>query len=200
MRSYVKPYACARWIHSSLDAVGAIMRSEGLTADDVDSIEIDTFEFASMLDAVAIQSDLHARFSVPYCVATLVVDGELHASGFLEAARSREVVADLAKRVVLREDPAYSAALPQERPTRATIHTTGGATHCVEVRRPRGNPETALEADEVVAKFRSNVGDTVPGGVVDDLVAAVLGGPEQHTGRAVAALAAAVLDYAEENQ
>lgn len=195
MTSYVKPYACARWVHPALDAVGGIMSRENLKAEDVDTIEIDTFEFAAMLDALEIQSDLHARFSVPYCVATLVLDGQLHAPGFLQASRTRAAVADLAKRVVLCEEPTYSAALPEERPTKATIHTTNGATHTLEVRHPRGNPGTALEADEIVVKFRSNVGDTIPQSLVDDMVDSVLsdeGHQDEHT---VAAFATAMFEY-----
>lgn len=174
--SYLKRYACARWIHSSLDAVGGILRQEQLGPEDIETVTIETFEFATMLNATDIRSDLHARFSLPYCVATLIYDGEIHAGAFLPGSLDRPEVAALAKRIVLREEPRFTAALPAERPACATIVTTRGTTHTLEVRLPRGNPETALTRGDIEKKFRSNVGNSVPQRVVDEVVDSLLNG------------------------
>ena len=174
VNSYLKPYACARWIHPALDAVVAATEAGGVRAEDVLGVEVETFAFAAGLDAVDVRSDMHARFSLPYSVAALLTDGVLDAGSFLPEQLSRASVADLARRVAVREDPRFSAALPAERPTRVVLRTTDGRTLDAEVRNARGNPSTPLSREEVASKFRRNVGDLVERPVTEDVLGAVL--------------------------
>lgn len=172
--SYLKPYACARWIHPALDAVQKALQGSGVRGNDVESVEVETFAFAASLTAVDIGSDMQARFSLPYCVATLLTDGDLHAGSYLPEGLAREPVARLARRVVVREEPAYSAGLPQERPTRVQVRTMDGCVHEAEVRNARGNPSDPLSRTEVENKFRRNVDDTVTPELVDDVIMSLL--------------------------
>jgi 2-methylcitrate dehydratase PrpD len=172
--SYLKPYACARWIHPALDAVLAATSPHGVRSRDVLGVEVDTFAFAASLDSVDIRSDMHARFSLPYCVATLLTDGVLDAGSFLPGQLARVPVAELARRVVVREDPRFTAALPVERPTRVVIRTRDGRARTAEVRNARGNPTTPLPRAEVESKFRRNVGDLLEPALVDGVVTALL--------------------------
>jgi len=184
--SYLKPYACARWVHPALDAVRAALAGTDVAADDVAGVEVVTFAFAASLSAPAVHSDMHARFSLPWCVATLLVDGALDAASFLPAGLARPEVGELAGRVTVTEEPAYSAALPAERPTRVTVRLRNGSTRTAEVRNARGNPAQPLTDEEVAAKFRRNVGDLVPAALVDATVTALRGGDgggEDHMAR-----------------
>ena len=174
VNSYLKPYACARWIHPALDAVLAATSGAGVAGGDVLGVEVDTFAFAASLDAVDVRSDMHARFSLPYSVAALLTDGVLDAGSFLPEQLSRAPVAELARRVTVREDPRFSAALPVERPTRVVVRTTDGRTLSAEVRNARGNPATPLSREEVASKFRRNAGDLLEPSVTDDVLAALL--------------------------
>lgn len=188
--SYLKPYACARWIHPALDAVQLALADEHLTADGVAAVEVDTFAFAASLDAVEIRSDMQARFSLPYCLATLLTDGELHANSFLPEGLSREPVLDLARRVVLREDPACTAALPAERPTRVTVRTTDGQVLTAEVRNARGNPSSPMSSEEVERKLFVNAGDVVDPRLLDRVAEVMVRG---EYGQHLSALATALL-------
>ena len=172
--SYLKPYACARWIHPTLDAVAAATAGSGLDPGDVHAVEVDTFAFAASLDATEVSSDMHARFSVPWCVATVLVDGGLWAESFLADRLARPETGRLAARVVVREDPAASAALPLERPASVAVHLRDGTVLRAAVRNARGNPSSPLGRDEVEAKFRRNAGDMLPAALTDDIVAGLL--------------------------
>ncbi|MGC4783504.1 MmgE/PrpD family protein [Micromonospora zamorensis] len=177
--SYLKPYACARWVHPALDAFRAavagvadpVRERGGLAA-----IEVDTFAFAASLSTVDVSSDLQARFSVPVSLATLALDGELAAAGFLPDRLARPEVGALAALVRLREEPVFTAALPHERPTRVTVHWRDGSTASATVRNARGNPDDPLTADEVAAKFRRNVEDVLDPTTADAVVAGLLDG------------------------
>jgi 2-methylcitrate dehydratase PrpD len=189
--SYLKPYACARWIHPALDAMsaalaarrgaapsaaGSLLSATVAQGADIERIEVDTFAYAASLSARDLRSDMHARFSLPTCLATLALDGELHAAGFLPDRLARPGVRSLANRVVLKEDATFSAALPGERPTTTTIVWRDGRQTSHHVRNARGNPDDPLPLDEVVAKFHSNVATVLPGELAGDCETAILTG------------------------
>ncbi len=190
--SYVKPYACARWIHPALDAVLAATRGSDVRPDDVHAVEVDTFAFAASLHTADVRSDLHARFSLAHCLATLLTDSGLYAESFLPGRLDRPDVASLARRVCVTENPAFTAALPRERPTSVTVRLRDGRVLAADVRNARGNPDSALSREEVEHKFRRNVGDLVSRGYVDAVVAGLLDGRLTRS-TSMARLAGAVL-------
>ncbi|MGY1721464.1 MmgE/PrpD family protein [Blastococcus sp. SYSU DS0533] len=173
-QSYLKPYACARWIQPALDAARAATDGARLRPEDVEGVEVETFAFAASLDVADVRSDMHARFSLPYCVATLLTDGGLDAGSFLPERLRRPEVAELARRVVVRERPEFSAALPAERPAEVTVRSRDGRSWTGTARNARGNPATPLSPAEVAAKFRNNVGDLVPPALRDAALATLL--------------------------
>ena len=193
--SYLKPYACARWIHPALDAARLALRDAGPgLVPAIERVEVVTFAFAASLSETAVSSDMQARFSLPYALAAYLTDGVLDAGTFLPDGLARPEVAALARRVDLVEDPTMSAALPRERPASVTIHLRDGRRGNGRVRTARGNPDQPLSTQEVTAKFRGNAGDLVPTALVDEVQAALLPpGPEGAATHTVARLARAVL-------
>jgi 2-methylcitrate dehydratase PrpD len=183
LNSYLKPYACARWIHPALDALTASVadRETGghpASGASIVSMEVDTFAYAASLSAMNVRSDLHARFSLPVCLATLALDGELHTAGFLPRQLARPEVAALASRVVLREAASFTAALPRERPTTVTVTWDDGEVTSAHVRNARGNPDNPLSNADVSAKFLANVETVLPPELAGDCVRTFLGGAD----------------------
>ncbi|MEW2507577.1 MmgE/PrpD family protein [Amycolatopsis sp. NPDC047767] len=190
--SYLKPYACARWVHPALDALReALVRAGSPKPASITEIVIETFAFAASLDSLGSESDLHARFSVPRCAASVVVDGHLDAGGFLPGQFERPDVVDLAAKVRLVEVAEYTGALPAERPARVTV-VTADSSGTAQVRNARGNPSDPLSVDEIVAKFRGNVGPFLPGDVLDPVVQALTTADLLPDGRSLQALADAI--------
>jgi 2-methylcitrate dehydratase PrpD len=177
--SYLKPYACARWIHPALDAwqAAASGRDGPVEGGEIAEILVETFAFAASLSEIGVDSDLHARFSLPVCIASLAMDGELHARSFLPDRLQRPSMRKLAERVRVREVPEFSEALPRQRPTRVTVKWSDGATTTAEVRNARGNPDSALTPSEVESKFRHNVESILDAHAADALVTGILHRP-----------------------
>ena len=46
---FFKPYACCRWIHSAIDALLLLIKERNLTPDQIDDVEVATFEKPSIL-------------------------------------------------------------------------------------------------------------------------------------------------------
>lgn len=177
--SYLKPYAAARWIHPACDALRIALgeRSNRNRSGDIDSIEVRTFAFAASLLGAHPATDMAARFSVPFSLATLAIDGRLSAPEFLPERLVREEVIALAERVHVVEDPAFTAALPHQRPTAVIVRFTDGSRVRAEVRNARGNPSDPLSDAELISKLRANTGDLLPSAMVDELAGWVAADP-----------------------
>jgi len=163
--SYLKPYACARWIHPALDAARLALSEKRPAGDgkQIESIDVETFAFAASLQALAeLRTDLHARFDLPTCMATFALDRELHAPAFLPELLGRPEVAALRERVTARENPDFTAALPSERPTTVTITWREGERTQGMVRNATGNPDRPMSLEQVLEKFKANVDSVLP--------------------------------------
>lgn len=172
--SYLKPYACGRWIHPTLDAFTAAVVGSGRHCANLDTeiaaIDVSTFAFAASLDTHHVDSDMHARFSVPTCLAALAVHGQLVADTFLPERLPDPRVEAVASRVSVVEDPAFTAVLPAERPASVTVTWRDGSSSTGSVRNARGNPQEPLSLDEVEHKFRQNVGTAIDASQAIDLL------------------------------
>jgi 2-methylcitrate dehydratase PrpD len=83
--SSIKPYPSCRHTHAAVDAALELRGEFGLSAGDVDRIEIDAYQ--STLDLCDNQTPAHpyaAKFSVQYCVARALTDGALGISDFAQ--------------------------------------------------------------------------------------------------------------------
>lgn len=78
-----KVYPCCGLIHSALDAVLALRAESGVDASEVRSAEILVHEFVPRVMHIDVpQSGYAAKFSIPYCVATGLVDGRVDLASF----------------------------------------------------------------------------------------------------------------------
>jgi 2-methylcitrate dehydratase PrpD len=153
-RITIKPYPACQLSHPSLDAVRA------LRVQVPDVRRIARIDIAVPADAVDIvcepraakvtpRSAYEAKFSLPWCAAALLLDGDLTSSSFARVDRD-EVVA-LADRVTCTSVPAGRPPAAVDGHVIATLQD--GST--VEATAPAGR---ALSDDELVTKFVGNAG------------------------------------------
>lgn len=153
-RNYFKRHAACRYTHGALDALGAILAETGRVApDEVAALEVDTYVWAAQLDDPAPRNMLAAKFSLPFALATMIVNGGTGVASFREPARTDAATRALAARVVVREDPGFTAALPALRPARVTLTLRDGRRAQREVTTNRGDTEAPYPPEEIVAKF-----------------------------------------------
>ena len=153
-RNYFKRHAACRYTHGALDALAAITARVGsLDPAAIEAIDVDTYVWAAQLDHPAPRNMLAAKFSLPFALATSVVNGAATVPAFRAEALTVRVTQALAARVTVREDPALTAQLPGLRPARLTIRMRDGTEHRAAVTTNRGDTEDPYSTDEVVAKF-----------------------------------------------
>lgn len=153
-QNYFKLHSCCRFNHGTLDAIDQIAARGPLPApEQIRQIHVDSYAFAAELDDPAPRNTLAAKFSVPFAVATRIVNGNSALASFSwDAVRDTRVL-ELARRVTVREDAQMTRRLPLERPARVTIDLCDGSTRVGEVGANRGDDALPYSRAELREKF-----------------------------------------------
>jgi len=154
MQNYFKLHSCCRYNHGTLDALDVLAERGALPgAADISSIKVTTYKYAAELTDPAPRNTLGAKFSVPFAVATRIVNGSSGLPSFTwDAIRNPDVLA-LASKVSVVEDSSMTARLPQERPARVRILDKNGQMHEAEVGVNRGDDTSPYSTQELSDKF-----------------------------------------------
>jgi len=154
MQNYFKLHSCCRYNHGTLDAIDAMAARAALPVpEQIRSVDVTTYRYAAELVDAEPRNTLAAKFSVPFAVATRLVNGNSGMRSFQwDAVRDPRVLA-LAKKVTVREDPAMSLRLPLERPAQVVVTLEDGSTRSEEVGVNRGDDAAPYSRDELRGKF-----------------------------------------------
>ena len=153
-RNYFKLHSCCRYNHGTLDALDRLFAKHGTPKpDEIRRIKVTSYRYAAELNDTAPRNTLAAKFSVPFAVATRIVNGTSRLSSFTWDAVRDPNVAALAQRVEVSEDPAMTARLPLERPARVEMLFADGRSWSEEVGTNRGDDADPYTRAELDAKF-----------------------------------------------
>jgi 2-methylcitrate dehydratase PrpD len=176
-RNYFKRHAACRYNHGALDALARIVVEAGgrLDPEAIRAIEVKTYVWAAQLDHSEPASMLGAKFSMPFSLATFIVNGGATLDAFRDPARADAVTRALARRVRVDEDPALTAMLPGLRPARVTVTLTDGRVFTAEALTNKGDSEDPYAATEVEAKFMEVAAPAIGTDAAGAVARAVLG-------------------------
>lgn len=172
--SYLKPYACCRGCHSTIDTVLGLMDSHGLRADKVKRFGITAGQTAyDMVSVFPIETVFDAQFSLPYAVSIALVSGQAGLDQFEPPRLGEPEVRSVFDRITFDVD----SSIGLEDGPRLNIELTDGTTIAV----PAGNPTLAkgsavqpMTHAEVVAKVHALI-DPIDPAWADALISAVEG-------------------------
>jgi aconitate decarboxylase len=117
-----------------------------------------------------------AQLNLPYCVATLLLEGDCFVDQFTEEMVADPKRMELSRKVQVIEDPAITARGNKFRHmTRVDIHFRDGTIESETREAPRGSEQSFATSDEIVDKFRKLTRAAMPKSQQDALVQAVLG-------------------------
>jgi 2-methylcitrate dehydratase PrpD len=175
MRNYFKLHSCCRFNHGTLDALDA-MASRGALPDvaSIRHIQVITYNLAAELSDKAPRNTLAAKFSVPFAVATRLVNGSSALESFTWEALRQPATLALAQLVDVREDPAMTQRLPLERPARVEITLHDGSMLSSEVGVNRGDDAAPYSREELRQKFMALTCRVWPAAHAEQVLAATL--------------------------
>lgn len=152
-RNGLKPYANGVVSHPIQDGVIALRNEHGLTAEQVERIDLRVSRLVpELMNRAAPSTGLEAKFSFQHCAAAALVDGAGHDAQFDLDRVLDPAIAALRAKVTHEVDP----ALP-EHEAYISIALTDGRTVSTHVEHASGSPENPLTNDQLSEKFHALV-------------------------------------------
>jgi len=151
-----KAHAACYHIHSAIDAVLEIRRKHSLQPMDVERVQIALYPAAlDLLERVKPKDPYAAKFSIPFCVATALVYGQVGLSAFTADRLEDPKIRGIIRRISLVRDAELGKVYPDRWPAVVEIRTRVGQTHAARVDFPKGDPKNPMSQEELVAKFHN---------------------------------------------
>jgi 2-methylcitrate dehydratase PrpD len=174
-----KPYPCCHYNHAYLDCVLELRQAHALVPDDVESVEcrVPAGQVPIVCEPrpgkVRPRSTYDARFSLPYSVASALLDGHVGLDTYTIDRLEEPRRLALAARVSHVVDP--GSTFPHGFPGWIRVRLRDG--RMLEARTPdgRGSLARPLPPEAIVEKFRDNAGRALPAARVREIESVVLG-------------------------
>jgi 2-methylcitrate dehydratase PrpD len=154
---YIKLYPVCRWAQPAVEAVLELVRQHGLTPDQIVAIDIESFDEAVRLCAMA-ETTEEAQYSLPFSVAAAALRGTIGIDEISDAGLKDENIQAMARKVRISPDDDFNASFPRRRIARAIIETTDGRRLISEPTEAQGDPEEAVSDAVIQEKFRTMAG------------------------------------------
>ncbi len=121
LQQYFKPYPVCRWAQPPVAGVLALRAAHGLTAADVDRIEVETFQESVRLATASPQTTEEAQYSTAFPVAVAMARGTLGAQDVAGAILHDAEVLRLSQGLRMAEHETANAAFPGTRLARVRL-------------------------------------------------------------------------------
>jgi 2-methylcitrate dehydratase len=99
-----------------------------------------------------------ADHSLPYTVATALIDGTVSPSSYESEKLQNQQVATLMNKITVQEDAALTSMFPEKSATTLKIQLRSGKVIVETVEYPKGHPQHPVSDEEIEIKFRNLVG------------------------------------------
>ena len=156
MRIALKFYSCVGSNHTTLDAIRTMQARHPFGAEDVARILVRGSRVT--MDHVGWpyvpQGMTSAQLNLPYCVATLLLDGDVFVDQFTEDKVADPDRMRIAAKVAVAEDPAITARGSTHRHmVHVEVELRDGTRMEETVEAPRGSEHSFATAEDVIGKF-----------------------------------------------
>jgi aconitate decarboxylase len=161
----LKFYSCVGSNHTTLDAISTIRARRPFRIEEIEQIEV----FASQVTVDHVgwkyrpEGVTSAQLNLPYCVATLLLEGDVFVDQFSDTLLANPERITLADKVKVIEDPTITAKGSKFRHlVRVKVSLKNGTVLEETVEAPRGSERRFATRNEVVEKFEKLAGHVLP--------------------------------------
>ena len=178
LRVSLKFYSCVGSNHTTLDAIRSMQKEIPFGADDIESIVV----HGSQVTVDHVGWPYHpqglgsAQLNLPFCVATLLLEGDVFVDQFTDDVVDDAGRIALSKKVSVVHDPSITARGSNFRHmVRVNVNLKNGRKLERTVEAPRGSEHSFASEGEVVEKFKKLATHVVSDAQADNVVNLVLG-------------------------
>jgi len=152
-QQYFKPFPVCRWAQSAAIAALNLKEQHQFDAKDIKQISIGSFHESVRLATTLPQSTEEAQYSLPFPVATALINNKITIDEIDGAGLTNESVRHLSQSISLYEVDDYNSVFPQKRISEVSITLTDGRTLESGPTEANGDPEFPLDDKEIDEKF-----------------------------------------------
>ncbi|MBD5161569.1 MAG: MmgE/PrpD family protein [Oscillibacter sp.] len=105
---HYKPYPCCRFLHSSIDCFYRLMEKHHFSPNEIESVDCHTSAFVAHPDQYAVNNQVDAQFSGPYCIALAAHNYKPGPAWQDKAALTDPAVQAFMRKVTMHVAPEYS--------------------------------------------------------------------------------------------
>jgi 2-methylcitrate dehydratase PrpD len=150
----IKPFPSGSLTHPGMTEMLRLIRAHHITPDQVERVTVGANRnFPNALIHHRPKDNLQAKFSMEFCMASLLLFGKAGLSEFTDAVVNRPEVQAMIARVDFGVDPVAEAAGYNKMTTIIGIKLKDGRTISGRTDIAKGNPADPMTYDEVAAKF-----------------------------------------------
>ncbi len=178
MRVSLKFYSCVASNHTTLDAIREMQARRPFAAEGVDRIVVHAHQVTVDHAGWKYRPEgmTSAQLNLPFCVATLLLEGDVFVDQFSEAIVADPARMALAERVEVRHDPAITARGREFRHTvRVEVWLKDGTRLEQTAEAARGSEQRFASDTQIVEKFEKLASHVLPARQATALRDAVLG-------------------------
>ena len=156
----LKPYPSCTCTHTAIKGALSLREEHEIAPEEVESVVCSVSpRVADILKFPDPQSKFEAKYSMPYCVATALIDGRVVITSFSDEKLGDQRARELMKRVTMTISPelAKLGYNPEIAPygCTVTIRLKSGEERTCRVDKGPWEPETPPSWDELIEKYRS---------------------------------------------
>lgn len=195
-----KPYASVTSIHAALDGVRRTLAASGAAPGDIERLRIgvSAMTLAHCAWPYQSQSATAAQMNIYFCVASLVLYGDVFLRAFLPDRLADPAILAFMERIEVCIDNTIEQGGPPLRHGARVTLAAHGKTYVHEELHRRGSPENPMGTSALREKFHRVLGEVLAADLVEELGAAILASDSERGWRdmlraldAAAAMAAA---------
>lgn len=172
-----KPYPCCHFNHAFIDCVKELLNN-GLEYKEIDRVicktakEIVPIVMEPLQNKRNPKTGYEAKFSLPYAVATALIDQEVSLKSYFNEMVYREDIKELMQKVdyVIDRNSNYPESFPGE----IEVFLKSGETLTAKLKFNRGGPKNPLTKEVIISKFRNNAGERFSESIVNELIDRIL--------------------------
>lgn len=151
-----KPYPACRYIHTTLDALTALVNRYEITPERVDRIIVRSAKKVLDYADYTPRTLVDGQFSIPYLAAMVILRRSPGYAWSDEASLSSPTVATLARKVAFEHNPAADTYYRNLRvASEVEVRLADGTTVSQAVTVPSGDPQHSLSTETLAEKFLS---------------------------------------------
>lgn len=152
-----KPWPSCRQTHTAIEITLGLVREENIQPEQIKSVTVYINDFTKTLSEPIEErrrppSSMIARYSIPFTVATAIVNKGVKLSSYTEEGIKDERVLELAQKTTPKYDPSLNKPTGMA-PSRIEIEMMDGRVLSSETELPYGCPEKPMTEAEFIEKF-----------------------------------------------